>query len=85
MPLENIKVVARDHPDTISITNEKGYFKLNKRATWIEKYLYLYSKNKKIDSISIIRTHPEYGVKYYFIEGRNDTLFLKINNNVIKK
>ena len=84
MPQENIRVVGRDHSDTISMTNEKGYFKLNKRANWIEKYLHLYSGDKKIDSISVVRTHPEYGIRYYFVEGRNDTLFLK-NDKIINK
>jgi hypothetical protein len=83
--------MARDHHNDISITNDKGYFRMNKRDNWIEKYLYIVHNASKIDSISILRTHPEYGARYYFVEGRNDTLFMEndkiitLPNNVYKK
>ncbi len=76
-PIKNIKIIARDHPDTISVTNNKGYFKMTKRENWIEHFLYVYSNGVKVDSIQVIRTHPV--PEYYFVEGRIDTLFLQID------
>lgn len=76
-PMEMIKIIARDHPDTISITNSKGYFKMVKRENWVEHFLYVYRNEVKIDSMQVLRTHSESGSEYYFVEGRSDTLFLQ--------
>ena len=77
-PLDGLMLIGRDHKDVKSISNKQGYFKMDMRKNWIESYIYIYDEGQKIDSISIVRTHPEYGVRYYFVEGRQDTLFISL-------
>ncbi|MBL3657556.1 hypothetical protein [Fulvivirga sediminis] len=77
VPIEGAIIVGRDHPDRKTKTDANGFFTLEARKDFMESFLYVKKDLKKIDSIQIIRTHPEYGIKYYFVNNRNDTLFLK--------
>jgi len=47
------------------------------------RYLDVIIKSKKIGSVYIARIHPEKGVNYAFIEGRNDTLFISLKEEKI--
>ncbi|AEW85598.1 carboxypeptidase regulatory-like domain-containing protein [Flavobacterium columnare] len=83
-PLESIKVEDPHDSLTYSFTNEKGYFRINMLTKG--EYLYMKQSNKIIDSIYYIRTHPERGERYYFVEGRNDTVFIDMKlNRIIKQ
>ena len=74
MPLEGIRIEDPYEKSFFSITNKQGYFKINQLAKG--DFLYVLKGNKKIDSLYIIRSHPEKGESFYFVEGRNDTLFI---------
>lgn len=73
-PLSGIKIEDPYDHKIYAYTDRKGYFKINKLTK--DEYLYIKKDNKKIDSIYYIRTHPERGSRYYFVEGRRDTLFI---------
>ncbi|UII26490.1 hypothetical protein LVD15_24870 [Fulvivirga maritima] len=77
VPIEGVIIVGRDHPDRETKTDVNGFFSLEARKNFMESFLYVKKGLKKIDSIQVIRTHPEYGIKYYFVNNRNDTLFIK--------
>lgn len=76
-PLKGIKIEDPYNMHINTYTDANGYFRINELTKG--EYLYVKKDNKKIDSIYYIRTHPERGEKYYFVEGRKDTLFIKIN------
>ncbi len=71
-PLSDIKIEDPYDHKIYAYTDRNGYFRINKLTKG--EYLYVKKDNKKIDSIYYIRTHPERGEKYYFVEGRKDTL-----------
>lgn len=75
-PLIGLRVEDPDNKNTFSISNKDGYFKINKMING--RYLFVLQYDKKIDSIYIVRTHPEKGVDYCFVEGRIDTLFINL-------
>ncbi|MFL0067063.1 hypothetical protein V2595_15715, partial [Tenacibaculum maritimum] len=77
IPLNNLTIEGRDHSNIKVTTDNNGFFKLKAKNNFIETFLYIKREGKKIDSIQIIRTHPEYGVKFYFVDNRKDTLFIK--------
>ncbi|WBX77799.1 hypothetical protein PG911_05940 [Tenacibaculum ovolyticum] len=78
-PIEGLILRGRDHKGDKSTSNKLGYFKIYMRKNWVERYIYIYRKNALLDSIQVTRTHPEYGSRYYFVEGRNDTLFINMS------
>ena len=73
-PLKSIKIVDPYNQNLFSVTNNEGYFRINQLTKG--EFLYVFQNDEKIDSIYYIRTHPERGEKYYFVEGRKDTLFI---------
>ncbi|MCS3868593.1 hypothetical protein J3D55_001509 [Chryseobacterium ginsenosidimutans] len=75
-PLKGIKIEDPYNISLSTFTNSKGYFKIN--ALSKGEFLYVKKNNIKLDSIYIVRTHPERGVSYAFVEGRNDTLFIDL-------
>lgn len=77
-PLENIFVYEMFDSINMGKTNKEGFFKIKKNPNSISQFLIIKDKNRIIDSIQIIRTHPERGEKYYFVEGRKDTLFVDL-------
>ncbi len=77
IPLKNLTIEGRDHSDIQARTDYNGFFKLKARNDFTETFLYVIKENKKIDSIQVIRTHPEYGINLYFVNTRNDTLVIK--------
>ncbi|SIS47534.1 hypothetical protein SAMN05421766_102141 [Zobellia uliginosa] len=77
-PLENLVIEGRDYSETKSLTNSQGYFKMKTRQNWFETFLYVKDKEIKIDSIQVLRTHPEFVQSHHFVNGKNDTLFLRV-------
>lgn len=73
-PVTGLKVVDPYDSKTYDITEKNGYFRINHMTKG--EFLYVKFNEEKIDSIYFIRTHPERGEKYYFTEGRSDTLFV---------
>jgi len=78
MPQENLIICGRDHVDVKGKTDKNGFFKIEKRENWVESFLYIKKNKKKLDSIQIVRKHPEYGIELYFTEKRTDTVFLNL-------
>jgi hypothetical protein len=78
-PLSNLKIVNQYDSSINTFTNKEGYFRILKTENFKGRYLYVYKENSKIDSISIVGTHPERGPSYYFVNGRNDTLFIDMS------
>jgi hypothetical protein len=75
-PLKGIFITDPNDKNTLAYTDREGYFKINKMIKG--RYLVVSYNNKKIDSIYIVRTHPERGASYSFVEGRKDTLFIDV-------
>ena len=80
--IQGIKIEDPNNKNIYSISNDKGYFKIN-GITSIG-FLYVILKGKKIGSLYIRRTHPEAGSNYAFVEGRKDTLFIDIQHQKIR-
>ncbi len=83
-PIAGLILEGRDHNGFKSISNSDGYFKITMRDSWIEEYIYVYDKNRKLDSIQVIRTNRGEKLTYTFVEGRNDTLFIDMNKLKLK-
>lgn len=81
-PLQGIKVEDPDNKSTFSISDDKGYFRINKITS--RMYLYVTLEEKKIDSFYIVAIHPEAGQNFYFVEGRRDTLFVDMQQKKIR-
>lgn len=75
-PVKGLRIEAPYDQYKYSFTDDRGYFKMELISS---RFLYVKMKNIKIDSIYYLRTHPERGVSYYFVEGRSDTLFIDIS------
>lgn len=73
-PSKGMRIQDPYDKKNFSITNDEGYFKMEQLTK--AEYLYVFTDYKKIDSLYVVRTHPERGESYYFVEGRKDTLFL---------
>lgn len=73
-PIKDLLIQDMYDPNVFSITDQNGYFKINKLTNGA--FLYVIKNSIKIDSINYVRTHPEKGESYYFVEGRSDTLFI---------
>lgn len=80
-PVEGIRIEDPDNKNIFSITNLHGYFRINRMING--KYLYVILKEKTIDSVYVVRTHPERGASYNFVEGRKDTLFITMKEQKI--
>ncbi|WP_313376450.1 hypothetical protein [Chishuiella sp.] len=68
--------IKGDLADVSTKTDKIVYFKIN-NLDLLNFFIYVYNQYKLLDYIQIIRTHSERGIKYYFVNGRNDTIFLK--------
>ncbi len=77
LPLNGLKIVNQYDSNINTITNEDGYFKVLKSEHFKGRYLYVYRGDNRIDSISIVSTHPERKPNYHFVNGKSDTLFIK--------
>ena len=77
-PLPNIKVCRGYKLTVCTMTDANGYFKLNKKPTFITDLIVFY-KEQPIDTIITAWTlHGELD-RYSFIEGKNDTLFIDMS------
>jgi len=77
-PLPNIKVCRGYKLTACTTTDANGYFKLNKKPTFITDLIVFY-KEQPIDTIITAWTlHGELD-RYSFIEGKNDTLFIDMS------
>lgn len=81
IPLEGIRVVDPQNEAVFAITNQQGYFRINQMING--RSLVVIFKRRKIGSIYIARTHPEAGMNYSFVEGRNDTLIINLKEGKI--
>ncbi len=75
-PIINIEVFEKDRPLNKSLTDNKGYFKIEKNKNSISTFLMVKRNNILVDSIQVIRSSGGEKINYYFVEGRNDTLFI---------
>ncbi|MCH4828946.1 MULTISPECIES: hypothetical protein [Flavobacterium] len=82
----DVEVYEADNPSNKTKTNENGFFKIPMQQKYISNFLIIRNKNKIIDSIQIIRTSGGEKINYYFVEGRNDTVFIDMKlNRIIKQ
>ena len=80
-PVKGIKIEDPNNNILFSISDDKGYFRINQMRKGT--YLYVIKDEKKIDSIYVVRTHPERGMSYSFVEGKNDTVFVNMKKQKI--
>ena len=78
-PLPNIKVCRGYKLTTCTMTDANGYFKLNKKPTFITDLIVFY-KEQPIDTIITVWAQGG-GEKlmYSFVEGKKDTLFIDMS------
>ena len=77
-PLPNIKVCKMYHtPTDCTMTDANGYFKINKDPTSIPDLIVFY-KEQPIDIIRTVWAQGGERLVYSFVEGKNDTLFIFI-------
>jgi len=76
--ISNIMVYERDRPENKVFTDSSGYFQLKKPKNLISNFLMVKKDAIILDSIQVLRTRAGEQVNYVFVEGRQDTLFLKI-------
>lgn len=76
IPVENIEVSEKEKPSQKTYTDKSGFFSLKKERNSISMFLILRKDNTILDSIQVIRKSGGEKINYYFVEGRNDTLFI---------
>lgn len=74
-PLANVKV-CEEYSTKCVYTNSKGYFKLEMQKKSIRN-LIVFSNDKPIDTVRTVWNQHGEKIKYSFIEGKKDTLFIK--------
>lgn len=80
-PVKNLKVYEKNNEDNYSITNDKGYFKIPIKKNNIKRFLYVkLNELETIDSIQVFGSQGGERIKYNFIEGRKDTLYIILPN-----
>lgn len=79
-PLKGLILKNGYDDDIKAVSDENGYFKINKENSSINLFIYLYNDELLLDSIQVVRTHPERKPSYHFINGRKDTLFISNPN-----
>lgn len=77
-PIKNLKVYEKNDKENFSITDKKGYFKIDIIESNINRFLIIEKDNKIIDSIQVIGTQGGEKIKYSFVEGEKDTLFINL-------
>lgn len=77
-PAKGIEVSEKYQPSNKTFTDEKGFFKINKRENSISMFLILRKDKRIIDSIQIIRSSGGERQNYYFVDGRKDTIFIDL-------
>ncbi len=78
-PVINLKVYEKHNKENYSLTNKKGYFKIYTKRNNIKRFLYVkLNESRIIDSIQITGIQGGERIKYSFIEGRKDTLFITL-------
>lgn len=76
--ISNIMVYEGDRPENKVFTDQSGYFQLKKPKNVISNFLMVKKDTLILDSIQVVRKSAGEQVNYAFVEGRQDTLFLKI-------
>lgn len=74
-PANNIKV-CEENKNNCTTTNQQGFFKLQKQETSIRN-LIVFQGNNPIDTIKTVWSQHGEKIKYSFIEGKKDTLFIE--------
>ncbi|UII26489.1 hypothetical protein LVD15_24865 [Fulvivirga maritima] len=82
-PVKNLKVYEKSDKNNYSITNEKGYFKIPAKNNNINRFLYVEQNDLTIiDSIQVFGSQGGEKIKYNFVEGQKDTLYIKFHSQV---
>lgn len=77
-PLSKVKVCKMHKLNEYSITDEKGFFRINKALNFIDDLIVFYDE-KPIDTIRTVWSQHGEKIIYSFLEGKNDTLFIDIS------
>ncbi|GAA0871114.1 hypothetical protein GCM10009117_02590 [Gangjinia marincola] len=80
IPLEGLKITNQYDLSIGTYTDEKGYFRITKGDNFKGRFLYVYLDANKIDSIQVSGVQGGEKINYSFVNGRMDTLFIKIPN-----
>jgi uncharacterized protein YxeA len=81
-PIKNLKVYEKSNKSNYSITNDKGYFKITTKNNTIKRFLYVEQNGLTIiDSIQVFGSQGGEKIKYSFVEGKKDTLYISLPNN----
>ena len=78
-PISDLEIFEKEQPNNKTITDKKGFFKINKLENSVSIFLIIKDNDRLLDSIQIIRKSGGEKLNYYFVEGRSDTLFIKQN------
>ena len=76
--LPNIKVCRGYKLTACTMTDANGYFKLNKKPTFITDLIVFY-KEQPIDTITTFSIYAGERLTYNFVEGKKDTLFIDMS------
>lgn len=75
-PASGLIIKSLKQPSDVSIvTDSKGYFKID-NPEWVNNYIYIYRNKTLLDSIQTRRIRGGEQIVHYFVNGRNDTIFL---------
>lgn len=76
-PLQGLRVEKKYYKDDFAITDSLGYFRIKEKKNSGSGFLMVSTKQEiLIDSIQVVRKAGGEQVNFYFVEGRNDTLFI---------
>ena len=78
-PIENLIVYEKYNKKSFSRTNKKGLFKIKVKNRLSHFLIIEQNGTTIIDSIQIIGVQGGEKIKYSFINGRNDTLFIDMS------
>ena len=78
-PIKNLKIYEKYDRNNYAISNKYGYFRIDITKNNIKRYLIIENEGRVIDSIQVIGTQGGEKIKYSFVQGENDTLFLNMN------
>ncbi|CAM1356870.1 hypothetical protein [Tenacibaculum ascidiaceicola] len=78
-PIENLVVYEKYNKKSFSRTNKKGLFKIKVKNRLCHFLIIEQNGTTTIDSIQIIGVQGGEKIKYSFINGRNDTLFIDMS------
>jgi len=82
-PIKNLKIEEDDDLKSHSYTDENGYFKILEKNSFGGNLIVYNENNVVLDTIRIVYSNHGEQLNYQFIDGRSDTLFLKMKDKIV--